>query len=147
MQNKPTRQELCDRTAIFAAIELVVQRGQVTELRALDAITSADSWPKTISGYFDDIHQLATAASTIKSAKGIYFVPNPVAPALLSRAANRIRAVGKDPTTSDGDIVKRQWLLIDVDPDRPAGISSSDLEHDAAIAKASEIRAALAERG
>ncbi|MDA0991661.1 MAG: AAA family ATPase, partial [Verrucomicrobia bacterium] len=60
-------------------------------------------------------------------------------PALLSRAANRIRPVGKDPTTSDHDITRRHWLMIDFDAIRPAGISATDEEHLAAREKAKQV--------
>jgi hypothetical protein len=60
---------------------------------------------------------------------------------LLARARDRARPVGEhDPLTSDRDVLARRWLLIDADPRRPAGISASDTEHEAALA-----RAALAE--
>ena len=43
------------------------------------------------------------------SAKVIYFVPNPVTPALLARSMNKARAAGKDPLTGDADISRRRW--------------------------------------
>lgn len=110
--------------------------GQVTELRALDATLAGDRRQGVVSGYFDDAAKLAKAVGSIKSAKGIYFVPNPVKPALLARAENRIRHVGKDSTTSDHDVVRRAWLLVDIDAVRPSGISASEAEHEAALALA-----------
>ena len=87
------------------------------------------------------------AAEAITDAKGIYFIPNPVNPDLLARAHNRTRDVRNEPTTSDSDIEERHWLLIDLDPVRPSGISSSDEEHDRAIARAQLIRERLREIG
>src|SRR5690606_11804818 len=72
--------------------------------------------------------------------KGIYIIPNPISPPLLARAQNRIRDIRKEALTGDGDIIRRTWLLIDLDPGRPAGISSSEVEHRAAIEKAEQIR-------
>src|SRR5262249_19045384 len=46
-------------------------------------------------------------------------------------------------TTSDSNILRRRWLLIDVDPSRPAGVSSSDEEKKRAEHKAEEIRTYL----
>ena len=133
--------------AIVRALDVILQPGQVTELRILDATTASDRWPHIESGYFDDHRKLAEAAATITSAKGIYFTPNPVNPSLLARASNRSRAAGKNPTTSDTDIVRRNWLLIDLDATRPAGISASDAEHHAAIELAFRIRAELSSAG
>ncbi len=125
-----------DPVVVEAALRIILAPGQVTELRAFEAVTADDRRPHTFGGYFDDPAALAKSALRIKSAKGIYFVPNPIKPALLARAMNRARAVGKEPTTSDHDIERRAWLLIDCDAVRPAGVSASDVEHDAAIAKA-----------
>lgn len=132
-----------DPTEVERALRLIFQPGQVTELRALDAVTAADRRLHTFSGYFDDPAKLAKAAAGIVSAKGIYFVPNPIQPALLARSLNKARAVGKDPTTGDADILRRLWLLIDCDAMRPAGIAASDAEHDAALARAIDIDAWL----
>ena len=121
--------------SVAEAVRLLVGPGNVTELRALEAITPADRWPCTQSGYFDDPDKLAEALRGIKSAKGIYIIPNTVDPALLARAANRIRKTPKGESTQDTDIVRRRWLLVDTDAQRPSGISASDAEHDSAIAR------------
>jgi hypothetical protein len=65
----------------------------------------------------------------------IYITLNPVLPALLARAVNRLRERAEI-TTSDSDILRRRWLLIDFDPVRPAGISSTDAEHGRAMSVA-----------
>jgi hypothetical protein len=142
-----TKNRICDRAEILKMAALILRDGQVTELRALDASTVHDRRPHTISGYFNDANKLADAVEQIKSAKGIYVIPNPVKPALLGRSVNKARAAGKDPTTSDTDIARRMWLLIDCDPMRPAGIASSDDEHDAALARLDEIVVWLTSQG
>ena len=134
-------------TTIADALRLILEPGQVTELRALDAVTHGYRRPHVESGYFDDVEKLAAAAASITTAKGIYFTPNPVKPALLARAANRIRPAGKDPLTSDHDTTARRWLLIDCDPVRPAGISAMDDEHLAARERAVRICKDLQARG
>jgi hypothetical protein len=138
-----------DGNEIIRALRLILAPEQVTELRALEAVTKDYSRPHTVSGYFDHNHieDMARAAAGICHAKGIYFVLNPVNQALLARAANRIRAVGKEPTTSDGDITVRRWLKIDADAVRPAGISSTGAEHEAALTKVRQIRQALTAEG
>ena len=135
------------RADMARALSFLLEEGQVTELRALDVRTPHYRSPHVISGYFDDPDALIDAAMDIDDAKGIYIIPNPVDPALLARAHNRARAVNKEPTTSDADIVWRKWLLIDLDPVRPSGISSSDEEQADAIELAKVIRAALREEG
>jgi hypothetical protein len=69
----------------------------------------------------------------------VYLTLNPVNPALLARSANRIKPYVRD-TTTDRDIIRRNCLPIDFDPVRPAGISSTEQEHGAAIERAKECR-------
>ena len=100
------------------------------------------------SGYFDDQEELArqvAALDTDQSVQGIYVTLNEVNRPLLSRRANRIkmRLGKKDATTSDADILRRQWFPIDIDPVRPSGVSSTDEEHQAALVRAAEIAAFL----
>lgn len=135
-----------DRAEIIRALSVFLQPGQVTELRALDASQPPDRWVSTWSGYFDDPQRLADAVLPL-TARGVYFVPNEINPDLLARAANRARAVKKDPTTADADIIRRRWLLVDCDPIRAAGISSSAVEHEQAIERAAEIQGWLESQG
>ena len=90
----------------------------------------------TVAGYFDDFPRLAQkAASWSGRAPAIYITLNACNPALLARAANRLISRATQ-TTADHDITKRQWLPLDFDPVRPAGISSTDGEHEAALERA-----------
>jgi hypothetical protein len=81
-----------------------------------------------VSGYFDDPQKFVEAAISLDGkAKGVYAILNIIAPALLARACNRL-AYGAEKTTSDSDITRRRYLLIDADPRRPSDISSTDAE-------------------
>lgn len=139
---------LPDRDAILRAVALLIEPGQVVELRALGVAVSGHSYRQTRSGYFNDPEALAKAAAyNSKSAEGVYVTLNPVNSDLLARAVNKMRGVGKgDPLTSDADVLRRAWLPVDVDPVRPAGISSTDTEKSAALEVAAAIQAFLAER-
>lgn len=95
------------------------------------------------SGYFDSPGE--AAAALVGSAnwyKGIYVTPNPVLPELKARAHNRLKQWA-DFTTTDRDISRRHWLLIDIDPRRPSGISSSDEEHEIALKRARNLASFL----
>lgn len=140
---------MTDRTEVSNAFRLWFKPGDVFEVRVLDALTTDYMRPHVESGYFDYDH-IDTAASAVmqlRSYRGAYATVNPVKPDLLARAANRLRAVGREPTTADTDILERRWLLVDCDAVRPSGISSNDSEHEAAIAKAVEIRNGLGTLG
>jgi hypothetical protein len=125
-----------DREAILRTWQIFRQPGEVLELR----IPKAGRY-KTISGYFNESSALADAVVGLADEPfaGIYFTINPVKPDLLARASNRY-AKYAETTTSDADIIALHWLPVDLDAKRPAGISSTDAEHDAAISKAREIR-------
>lgn len=140
---------VADPAEIRRALDLLLRPGQVTELRALEVSTRDYRRPHTASGYFDDREALVAAAADLSlHAKGIYIIPNPVNAALLARAMNRVRAVtDRDSLTGDASVHARRWLLIDGDPRRPAGISSTDGEHALAIERVRQIRETLAAEG
>lgn len=115
------------------AAELIMEPGSVHELRIPKA-----GREKTISGYFDDPLKLAQCAAELDATgkyAGVYITLNPCKPALLARCCNRVRPYA-EVTTSDHDILRRTWLLIDCDPKRPAGISSTENERGRAITTA-----------
>lgn len=134
--------------AIIEALKYFFQPGDVFEIRCLDATVPGGRYQHTESGYFDYEHidSIPKELAKIK-AKGVYFTPNPVNPALLARAANRIKQASKNESTADSDILCRRWLLVDCDAVRAAGISASDEEHKLALAKAAAIRDRLTSEG
>lgn len=136
---------MTDANEITHALRLWFQAGDVFEVRVLDAISADWMRPHTESGYFDYEHiaEVANAIGKLRSYRGAYVTVNPVKPELLARAWNRIRPVLKEPTTADSDILTRRWLLVDCDPVRGSGISSTDKEHDAALSMAEKIRDGL----
>lgn len=83
------------------------------------------------SGYFKDPE---TAVKEVLKYDGknnnIYFIFNKIHDACYHRE-NKDKMVEKSQNTSDNDIVKRQWVLIDFDPIRPSKISSTDVEKKA----------------
>lgn len=124
-----------DRYEIARAAYLFIPPGTVREVRALDVSSPDYRQPHTEAGCFNDPEALIKEVLRIwPYAAGIYTTLNPVNEALLARAANRIKPVrSRDPLTSDRNIVERQWVLLDFDPARLAGISSTDTEHQWAL--------------
>lgn len=122
-----------DETEIRRALAILAPFG-VFEIRAPKARLNG-SRPGTAAGYFDNHDDAAKVAAKLSGrAPGVYITLNPIIPALLARAANRIDRAER--TTGDAEITARRWLLLDFDPVRPAGISSSDPEHAAALERA-----------
>jgi hypothetical protein len=119
-----------DPAIIKCSLQILFRPGDIVEVRVPKTLREG-----TVSGYFDDMGALKRAVLTRTRDAGIYVTLNPVRPELLARCANRLQPFAKE-LTKDGDILKRRWLLIDIDPNRPSGISASDEEHQAAIEKA-----------
>ena len=138
-----------DKGSIISALKLWFRKGDVFEIRVLDAVSPEWLRPHMESGYFDYEHipDAAEAIGKLRSYRGAYATVNPVNPDLLARACNRLRGITREATTSDSDILSRRWLLIDCDPKRVSGVSSSDAEHEAAISMACKIRSGLSASG
>jgi hypothetical protein len=143
---KPACQDYCQVANAF------FNPGEVCELRALGLTGKGpwEGWAKgTVSGYFDDPAKFAAAAKKLNDlgkATGIYFTLNPVNPALLARANNRLVAAPKA-ATADEQVVCHRWLLVDTDPERPSGISATDAELKKAITCRNEIADFLSASG
>jgi len=135
------------RDEIEQSLRLLHGQGSVFEVRALGCQGSG-SFRYTSSGYFDHFGKAAHAIVKIGKSKpvGVYVTLNPVNPDLLARASNRM-VVRPRATTQDADIVKRRWLLIDVDPHRPSGIMATAAEKQTAIQMAAEIEDLLRAAG
>lgn len=117
-----------DYLELEQSLSAFVEPGQVFEVRLIHA-----NRKRIDAGYFDHPSHAATAIAALNEPyQGIYFTPNPVVPDLAARSYNRIKAWA-DLTTMDPDILERHWLLIDIDPDRASGISSTDTELDNAF--------------
>jgi hypothetical protein len=128
---------LADPAEVKRGIALLHRPGDVVEVRILNTRRGV------VSGYFDDHAAMAEAiceADAWYKPNAIYYTLNLVNPALLARACNRLKE-GVNLTTADPHIIRRRWLPVDFDPVRPAGISSTDEEHNAAIERARIVRA------
>ncbi len=132
-----------DLAEIRSALTILFEPGQVIELRGLDVTHSNNGgYPTIASGYYNDLDKCTQDAANIApTSKGVYVILNPFNPALLARASNRLRKMQKkDASTADSDILRRRWMLIDVDPKRPTDISSTDAEKEYSLEMAKTIR-------
>ncbi len=136
-------QPLAAPDSILTDLVQLITPHSVTELRIL-------ARGGMRSGYYDDLQALARDAARYSgSVKGVYWTMNPCDPRLLSRAPNHIRdTIGKGEATSDHDILARKFMLVDIDPTRPADVAATVAatieEHEEARALACEIRSTLA---
>ncbi len=89
---------------------------------------------RTDAGYFDAgnwNHLADYAARLSQNGAAVYVTLNPVDPQLLSRYTNRIEPFATA-TTTDKQVIRRCWMLIDLDPVRPSGTSATDNQLEAA---------------
>lgn len=128
--------------------DLVYTPGCAVEIRALlkTGARVGGKFSTVASGYFDNYEAFRAGVLDAEKLKpgAVYVTLNPVRHDLTARAYNRLIGTdNKAPTTSDKDIISRRLLLIDADPLRPAGISSTDAELAAANAVRDEVAAYL----
>ena len=142
MSAQEARHDAAD--GILAALRVLYLPGQVVELRVPKG--GADG---TISGFFNKGALLAAAAAELSGRyPGIYTTLNPLRRDILERSPNRItRNADKGTLATDDDVMARRWLLVDVDPVRPADASSTEAERAAAFDLAATITDWLAEQG
>lgn len=123
-----------NETEIRKAIAALHPNGELFEIRAIDGKWNA-------SGYFTSadklIEQLTYAK--LKAKANIYITLNYIKADCYSRTQHDKLMEYATPTTTDHDIEGYNWLMIDLDPKRASGVSSSDAELEAAKAKANEI--------
>lgn len=134
-----------DENAVQAALDVLFKPGDVVELRAL----AKGSRKRVDSGYFDYEHfpELARHAVRLSDAGfAVYVTLNPVDPQLLSRCANRVEQCARA-TTGDRQVLRRRWLLVDIDPVRPSGVSATDAQLARAKKMAKAVKKFLAEQG
>ena len=93
---------------------------------------------RTYSGYFYDVEQAIDRLQPYDNFN-IYFSVNEVKRACASRSQFGCFQQVKGTATSKQDIERRWWIPIDVDCERPSGVSSTDEEKTLAHEKAGEI--------
>jgi len=137
-----------DAEKIHSALEKIAVPGKVYELRALK-VPHKGGRRRTFAGFFSDMGKMSKAAAALSDAgaSGVYFTPNPVQAALLERSPNKLSPAQRGLLTTDRDIEEIRWLLVDIDPARPANVSSAQPEKLASKALAYKIRKYLSDMG
>ena len=115
-----------DIKQIARSVAVLFEQGDTIELRSLG--------DRTGNGYFRNQSKLAqTALELSEAGQNVYVCLNPVDPQLYARRADQFGYARKGEGTKDQDIVCRRWLFCDIDPVRPAGVSATDQQKQAAI--------------
>jgi KaiC/GvpD/RAD55 family RecA-like ATPase len=112
---------MIDREQLYQWWKIFHDEGDLHEIR-IHGIGSFNA-----SGYFRDIDSIINAIQKYDAQENaqIYFVLNKINDECYNRAQKDKIVNYVKPTTSDADIVGRKWILIDFDPKRQTGTSSS----------------------
>lgn len=114
---------------------------ELVEIRILDPQTK-----RSYSGYFTDIEKILKAIKPYEHCN-IYFTLNVINDACYSREQHDRISTRPKATTSDNDIVARQWCLIDIDCEKPADTNSTDAEKELAKQVVNDVYKFLRDEG
>lgn len=119
---------------IRKAISIMKPGGQIFEIRIIYENK------KVFSGYFDDAEILIKELEKQnKSNCNIYITLNALNDACFDRSQKNKFEYNSKATTSDNDVVGIEWLMVDLDPKRPAGTSSTNEQIEKAKKLGNEI--------
>lgn len=125
---------------IKKTFEIMNPENNYMEIRILHSDTG------TLSGYFNSSEAVYNSVKQYDGIHNVFFTLNRLEEGIVARSKNRLKKYATH-TTTDKEISQRKWILLDFDPVRPAGISSSDKELNAAKLLAEEVKKYLKDRG
>lgn len=133
-----------DENEIRKTIAIMHPDGQYFEIRFVDG-----RW--NMAGMFSDadtlIEQLKTIGNRVRPGANVYMTLNELHEACYDRKHHNCFIELQSPTVSDNDVTWYQWMLIDVDPVRPSGTSSTNEQLKASRETAKKIYQWLKDRG
>jgi hypothetical protein len=94
-------------------------------------------------GYFDDLQKALKAIEAFDGKGNMFLTVNPAKRDMLGRVYNRLMQgsyINPAERTKDTEIHRDMWFLLDVDVNRPSGISATDEEMREAVAVAKTVR-------
>lgn len=133
--------EYFDEIQVRKTIATLIRDGELFEVRIVKGRS-------TVSGYFTDADTLIKqlGKQNLQGAN-VYIVPNAIHKACYAREQKDC-FLGKDvAATTDADITGREWILVDIDPARPAKTSATVDEITYSYNKALSVRRFLREQG
>lgn len=129
-----------DEAQVYQWWEVMKGENELVEVRLIGS-------NKTASGYFTNPKTLIEAIRPYTDTFNVYFTLNKIAPACYGREQrDRILQRVKN-TTSDQEIIARDWVLVDLDAKRLSGVCSTKEEAMKAYEKGQEVYKFLIENG
>ncbi len=133
-----------DASEIAKALNILKPGNELFEIRIVKG-------KKIFSGYFYQLDPLISELNKMSlEGSNVYITLHELHPGCEARIQfNKLvdTSTGKIPTTSDGDVIGYKYIPIDLDPVRPAGISSSNEELEYAADMRKMIEAYMKSQG
>lgn len=130
-----------DESQVYRWFELFKENEQLTEIR----LVANDG--KTGSGYFTDAKTLIEAIRPYTDNYNVYFTVNRVNPECYGREQKNKIILKPKNTTTDNEIIGRDWVYIDFDAKRVSGSNATDGQVRLAKEKANEVYKFLRDNG
>ena len=133
---------MIDKSEIYKWWHIFKRDNELVEIRFLGN-------NKTASGYYKNIENLVRDVERMDAEDKfqIYFTLNCIEDSCYGREQCEKVIWKPKNTTTDNDIKGRYWILIDLDPKRPSGTSSSNEEYEKAHIKAVDVYRYLMDMG
>lgn len=131
---RPSQKVKMDPVRVREALEAIVPPNELFEIRIID-----EKW--NTSAYFTDkdVAVKTLSETLITDNANIYITLNHIRPGCEARKQRDKFLENVSPTTSDNDIDYYQYLMLDFDPVRVSGVSSSEEELSAASVVAASV--------
>ena len=122
-----------DERQVYQFWDVFKGGNQLTEIRLI----ASDG--KTASGYFTDPNVMIEAVKPYINEYSVYFTINSINPDCYGRPQrDKIMPRVKN-TTTDGEIICRDWVLLDLDSKRATGVNATEEQLSCAKKKANEV--------
>lgn len=123
---------LYDESQIRCWFDIMKQNKKLTEVRLIGN-------NKVASGYFTDVDILLREIKPYLSEYNAYFVINSISPECYGRQQHDKIIVKPKNTTTDSEIVGRDYVFLDLDAHKVAGVNATDEEVERTKQKAREV--------
>ena len=129
-----------DEQQVYQFFDIFKNNNELTEIRIIGS-------NKTGSGYFTNAQTMIEAIKPYTDTYNIYFSLNKVNPACYGREQRDRIVLKPKNTTTDAEIVCRDWVLIDLDSKRLTGVCATKEEATRAYNKGQEVYKYLMDNG
>ena len=129
-----------DEQQVYEWFDVFKNNNELVEIRLIGT-------NKTGSGYFTDAKTLINAIAPYTDSYNVYFTINKVNTACYGREQKDRIILRPKNTTNDGEIVCRDFVLIDIDPKRLSGVCATKEEATKAYEKGQQVYKFLVDSG